>query len=264
MKYLLAHEASRWTQSHYSQKAFKMINIESARRLLNKVSPEIVKHWEKEKGVGLAMTIAQIEQIEQNRQKPRTRNRKLELLVIMIVITAYILLLSLLRNSVIAMMILMIFMVASIGFYYGRLNRKDRESFQKESNEDAEQARLSDSITAFWETIFSVREHNTLPQDNPVDVEYLKGVLHTTIKDLLLKQAVLRMKNSNPSFDVDNVAAAAIEYTSADVYLDNQWETVKNELGVDIKRKEMFKKAEDEMRITHPGLSQYFKTTEGQ
>jgi hypothetical protein len=263
MKYLLAHEASRWTQSHYSQKAFEMINTQSAKNLLNQVAPEIREHWEKKNNVSLAKNIARIQEIEQNRQKPGTRDRKLEFLVIMIVISVCILLLSLLKNSVIEVKIIMIFMVASIGFCYVRL-KTDRASFQKKSDEDAEQAGLSDSITAFWETILKVCEHNELPKNKIVDAEYLKDVLHVAIKDLLLKKAEYGIRRKNTSISLDDVASFASKYVDSGEYLDKQCTIVEDELGVKLDMKKMFAKASKEMKKTHPGLSDFFKTEEGE
>ncbi|NDB58273.1 hypothetical protein EB001_07495 [bacterium] len=273
MKYLLAHEASRWTQSHYSQKAFDMINIQSARNFLNKVSPEIREHWEKKNNVSLAESIAEIESIDMEKMPGEDRIRTCRNAVKILSLTIFLLFLTIgvlaynyphiqpVYPYTLGGLILIAFVaIACIQIHKINLENKLSEHRYDQKNK---QEILSGKVSVFWDTILKVCEHDTLPEDKPVDAEYLKGVLHVAIKDLLLKQAVLRMKNSNPSFDVDNVAAAAIEYRSADLYLDIQWGIVKDKLGVDIKRREMFKKAEDEMRITHPGLSQYFKTTEG-
>ena len=251
-----------------------MINIESARNFLNKVSPKIREYWEKQNNISLAASIAEIESIEtktmsdEDRINTYSKSAKILLLIILattllmgVLTYSYPIIKPLYIHSMLWMIFFAFIAFLKIELCVIKLSNKSHEYRLDQVNQ---REILSGKVNQFWDTILKVCEHNTLPKDKLVDAEYLKGVLHIAIKDLLLKQAVLMMKNSIPSFNVDNVADAAFEYRGADLYLDTQWGIIKDKLGVELNKKEMFKKAEDEMRITHPGLSQYFKTTEGQ
>lgn len=272
MKYLLAHEASRWTQSHYSQKAFEMINIESARRLLNKVSPEIVKHWEKEKGVGLAMTIAIIESIEDERIPDEDRISNCRKVVKILSLTFLLLFLTMgvlaynyphikpvYPYTLIALIFVTMIAIACIQIHQINLSNKLWEYKQDRINQ---QEILSGKVNQFWDTILKVCEHNELPKNRLVDAEYLKDVLHVAIKDLLFKKAEYGVRRKNTSISLDNVAPFAFKYVNSGEYLNKQCTIVEDELGVKLDMGKMFAKASEEMKRSYPGYKEFFKTKE--
>lgn len=262
MKYLLAHEASRWTQSHYSQKAFEMINIESNRNFIAHISPEIRMDWEKKNNISLAASIARIEEIEQNKKKPGAKNNRLATMIFVIVLIAYIVMLLLWKNSVPIVMTLVVCMLVSAIHYAHYTIHTQRKFLEEGLKEVYEQDNLSASITSFRETILKVCEHNTLPKDRIVDAEYLKDVLHVAIKDLLFKKAEYGVRRKNTSISLDDVAPFAFKYVNSGEYLNKQCTIVEDELGVKLDMGKMFAKASEEMKRSYPGYKEFFKTKE--
>lgn len=274
MKYLLAHEASRWTQSHYSQKAFEMINIHSAKKLLNQVTPEIREHWEKKNGISLSGSIAVIESIEDERVPDEDRivtYRKAVKILILTILSLFLTMVMLAYNYphikpvylyTLGGLILIAF-TAIACIQIRQINLRDKLWDYKQDRIN-QQKILSGKVNHFWDTILKVCEHNELPKNKIVDAEYLKGVLHVAIKDLLLKKAEYGIRRKNTSISLDDVASFASKYVNSGEYLDEQCTIVEDELGVKLDMRKMFKKASEEMKKTHPGLSDFFKTKEGE
>ncbi len=252
-----------------------MINIHIAKKLLNQVTPEIREHWEKKNNVSLAESIAEIESIENERIPDEDRivtSRKTVRILILTILSLFLIMVMLACNyhhikpvylyTLIALIFVTMIVIACIQIR--EINLRDKLWDYKQDRINQQEI-LSGKVNQFWDTILKVCEHNELPENRLVDAEYLKDVLHRAIKDLLLKQAVLKSQ-LNPSMNItlDNLSISAMNFTNADLHLDKLLDIIKDKLGVDVNKKALFKKAEDEMRITYPGLSQYFKTTEGQ
>lgn len=246
-----------------------MINIQIARNLLNTVSPKIREYWEKKNNASLARNIAEIEEIDKQKMVGDDRigrcNKLIRTLIVLIPVELVILGTMALKYphiqpvypyTMLALFTFTLIVIICCQWYKDALNSKlSSYRFDKEQQQEI----LSIRVNIFWDTILKVCDKNTLPKTGLVDAEYLKGVMHGLIKDLLLKKVVLKSQHLNPDIGVENVAASAIAYTSADIYLDIQWKIVKDELGVEMDKKAMFKKVAEEMRITYPGLSEFFE-----
>lgn len=245
-----------------------MINVQSARNLLNQVSPKIREYWEKENNISLTASIAEIESIETKTMSDegRINTYSKAAKILLLIILSTILLMGVLTYSYpiikplyIHSMLLMIFFAfiafLKIELCVIKLSNKSHEYRLDQVNQ---QEILSGKVRYFWDTILKVCENYTLPSDKSVDAEYIKKVLIGDIEDLLLKKALYGARRNNPNIDLDNEVLSALAYNKADLHLDTRWKIVTDELGVNLNKKEMFIEAVKEMRKTYPALSEYF------
>lgn len=260
MKYLLARKALRWTKSHYSKKAFEMINTKSAREFLNQVSPEIREHWEEKKNVSLAEIIARIEEIEASTNKDMAMIKNIPF-IFAAVICILLFSVALLWRPVLSIVTvstytLAVFVTAFISLSYiiciynRRIDAKN------------EQERLSSVFVSFNVTILSLCQPDILTKNKPIDDRYLTDSILKNIKDVLLKEAMYRSQRYNNCFSLETVSLSLAILDNSRATLEKNLGIVTDWFGVKINRRSMFKKAAEEMRQTHPGLKEYFVTEE--
>lgn len=250
-----------------------MINIHSAKKLLNQIRPEIRMYWEKENGISLSGSIAEIELIDTEKMPCEDRIRTYRKAVKILFVTILFLFLAMVAlacnyphirpvypYTLGGLILIAVTAIACIQIHQIKLSDELREYRQNRINQ---QEILSSKVRDFWDTILKVSHGNTLHETEFVDEKYLKSFLLCNIKDLLLKEAIFRSQRYNKSFSMDTVSMSLDHLSASRSAFERNWHTVTVSLGVKMNRRDMFKQAGEEMKKTHPGLSDYIRTEEG-